>query len=89
MALDFKYTGNLDSVSEFRHGKMLGICFLDHMNMVSPIVYLVVLYLCTVINLTLNVPKAGSIIQGMFKCLSSILSSYDPSVILQDRKSVV
>lgn len=48
--LDLKYIGNLGSLSEFRHGKMLGICFLDHMNMVSPIVYLLVLYLCSVIN---------------------------------------
>lgn len=80
--LDLKYIGNLGSVSEFRQGKMLGICFLDHMNMVSPIVYLLVLYLCSVINLTLNVPEAGSIKQGMFKYLSSILSSYDPPEIL-------
>lgn len=83
VALNSKYISNLRTISEFRQGKMPGTLFVDHLNMSTPIVCLTVYYICVVIKLTLDVPKAGSMIQEMSGYLCSVLSSYSPLEILQ------
>ncbi|KAK1403513.1 Telomere-associated protein Rif [Heracleum sosnowskyi] len=89
VALNSKYISNLRTVSEFRQGKMPGTLSVDHLNMSTPIVCLTVYYISVVIKLTLDVPKAGSIIQGMSGYLCSVLSSYSPLEILQAINSLL
>ncbi|KAL8136082.1 uncharacterized protein LOC141713639 [Apium graveolens] len=83
VALGSNYISNLRTVSEFRQGKMPGTLSMDHLNMSTPIVCLTVYYICVVMKLILDEPKAGSIIQGMSGYLCSVLSSYSPLEILQ------
>uniref|UniRef100_A0A7N2MM72 Uncharacterized protein n=1 Tax=Quercus lobata TaxID=97700 RepID=A0A7N2MM72_QUELO len=46
--LDLKYIDKLQSVNNIRHAKFMDICSIVHINMVSPVVYLLVAYLCVV-----------------------------------------
>ncbi|KAF8407155.1 hypothetical protein HHK36_006281 [Tetracentron sinense] len=79
LALDLKYIENVHSVSDNGHAKVLEISSIAYMDMVSPMVYLTILYLCLVAQSTSNAPEPDFILQGMHKYLKFILSSYDPS----------
>ncbi|KAA8522989.1 hypothetical protein F0562_009412 [Nyssa sinensis] len=78
VALDLKYIDNLQSVNETKHASALNVCSTAYMAMVSPIVYLTILYFCEVFKSIFSAPKVEFILQGVHKYLKFVLSSYDP-----------
>lgn len=76
--LDLKYIDNLQSVNIIRHAKVPGICSIAYMNMVSPVVYLVVVYFSVVFQLTMKTSNTEFILQGMHKYFKFLFSTYDP-----------
>ncbi|KAK9269163.1 hypothetical protein L1049_000932 [Liquidambar formosana] len=77
MPVDLKYIKYLQSVNDIRHAKVLAISSIAYMDMVSPIVYLTILYFCVVVQSTFNASNLEFILQGMHKHLKFLLSSYD------------
>ncbi|XWS27046.1 hypothetical protein CRYUN_Cryun26dG0082900 [Craigia yunnanensis] len=78
VALDIKYVGSLDSV-DGKHSKILHQCSIAFMDMVSPMVYLTVFYICLVIQLlTINTPEMELILQRFQSFFKFVLSSDDP-----------
>ncbi|XVF34599.1 hypothetical protein REPUB_Repub18cG0072500 [Reevesia pubescens] len=75
VALDIKYVGSLDSVKDT---KILQLCSIAFMDMVSPMVYLTVLYMSLVVQLTINTPEMEFILQRFESFLKFVLSSDDP-----------
>ncbi|KAK8319327.1 hypothetical protein V6Z12_A13G235600 [Gossypium hirsutum] len=73
VALDISYVGSLDSV---KHSKIPHRC--SFMDMFSPMVYLTVLYLGLVVQLTLNTPEMELILQRLQRFYKFVLSSDDP-----------
>ncbi|CAL5438909.1 unnamed protein product [Camellia sinensis] len=82
IALDLKYVDYLQSVNEATHAGVLGVRFTMYMDMVSPIVYLIILYFCGVFKSTFNAPGEEFILQNACRYLKFVLSSFDPSEIL-------
>ncbi|KAK6273259.1 hypothetical protein POUND7_010342 [Theobroma cacao] len=77
VALDIKYIGSLDSV-DIKHAKILDQRSIAYMDMVSPMVYLTVLYFSLVVQLTINTPEMELILQRFQSFSKCGLSSYDP-----------
>nr|XP_012463502.1 unnamed protein product [Gossypium raimondii] len=73
VALDISYVGSLDSV---KHSKIPHRC--SFMDMFSPMVYLTVLYLGLVVQLTINTPEMELILQRLQRFYKFVLSSDDP-----------
>ncbi|CAL5360829.1 unnamed protein product [Camellia sinensis] len=82
IALDLKYVDYLQSVNEATHAGVLGVRFTMYMDMVSPIVYLIILYFCGLFKSTFNAPGEEFILQNACRYLKFVLSSFDPSEIL-------
>ena len=78
VSLDLKYIDKLQSVNNIRHAKFMDICSIIHMNMVSPVVYLLVAYFCVVFQSTMKTSKTELILQGIHKYFKFLFSSYDP-----------
>ena len=78
VSLDLKYIDRLQSVNNIRHAKFMDICSIVHMNMVSPMVYLLVAYFCVVFQSTMKTSKTELILQGIHKYFKFLFSSYDP-----------
>nr|XP_023887305.1 uncharacterized protein LOC111999417 [Quercus suber] len=78
VSLDLKYIDKLQSVNNIRHAKFMDIYSIVHMNMVSPVVYLLVAYLCVVFQSTMKTSKTELILQGIHKYFKFLFSSYDP-----------
>nr|XP_023896732.1 uncharacterized protein LOC112008629 [Quercus suber]POE55596.1 telomere-associated protein rif1 [Quercus suber] len=78
VSLDLKYIDKLQSVNNIRHAKFMDICSIVHMNMVSPVVYLLVAYLCVVFQSTMKTSNTELILQGIHKYFKFLFSSYDP-----------
>ncbi|KAM6580085.1 hypothetical protein CsatA_003859 [Cannabis sativa] len=78
--LDLKYieSQSIADVDKSRHAKASGMCSLTYMDMVSPAVYLTVLYFCVVTQSDLNTSNAKFFQQAMQKYFKIILSSYEP-----------
>jgi telomere-associated protein RIF1 len=75
---DLKYIDNLQSFNIVSHAKVLGICTITYMNMVSPVVYLVAVYFSVVLQLTMKTFNTEFILQGMHKYFKFLFSTYDP-----------
>ncbi|KAE8677166.1 hypothetical protein F3Y22_tig00111542pilonHSYRG00073 [Hibiscus syriacus] len=73
VALDINYVGTLDSVNR---SKVPHQC--SFMDMVSPMVYLTVLYLTLVVQLAINTPEMELILQRLQSFYKSVLSFDDP-----------
>ncbi|GMI84263.1 hypothetical protein HRI_002095600 [Hibiscus trionum] len=73
VALDINYVGTLDSV---KHSKIQHQC--SFMDMVSPMVYLTVLYLSLVAQLATSTPEMELILQRLQSFYKCLLSSDDP-----------
>ncbi|KAL5547772.1 hypothetical protein UlMin_003003 [Ulmus minor] len=78
VALDLKYVESLRSSDETRRSRVLGLCNITYMDMVSPIVYLTVLYFSVMAQTTLNTPKTDLTPEAMQRYFKIMLSSYDP-----------
>ncbi|XWS17107.1 hypothetical protein CRYUN_Cryun33cG0039400 [Craigia yunnanensis] len=77
VALDIKYVGSLDSVDS-KHSKILHQCSIAFMDMVSPMVYLTVLYISLVVQLlTINTPEMELILQRFQSFFKIVLSLDD------------
>lgn len=77
MTLDAKYTETLNQVNELKHAKIMAICSEENGKMVSPVVYLIVLYFHSVVNLTSDAPGNGSVARKLSAYVSLLLMSYD------------
>ncbi|KAJ7956739.1 Telomere-associated protein RIF1 [Quillaja saponaria] len=77
-ALDLKYMENMPSVSDNTHQKILSVFSNAHMDMVSPIAYLIILYFYVIVQLILNTRQTKSIVQEMHIYFKFIFASYDP-----------
>ncbi|XP_022731681.1 uncharacterized protein LOC111286137 isoform X2 [Durio zibethinus] len=75
VALDIKYIGSLESV-DIKHTKILHQCSIAYMELVSPMVYLTVLYISLVVQLTINtnVPEMELLLQRFQSFLKFVLS---------------
>ncbi|OMO81230.1 Armadillo-type [Corchorus capsularis] len=62
VALDIKYFGILDSV-DFKHAKIMHQRSIAYMDMVSPMVYLTVLYISLVVQAKMNTPEMELVLQ--------------------------
>ncbi|KAI9192702.1 hypothetical protein LWI28_026782 [Acer negundo] len=82
VALDLKYIENLLSSNDIKLAKVLGISDITYMDMVSPVVYLSVLYICVLVKSTLNTPNMEFVLQRSHKYFKFIFSSYDPLEVL-------
>ncbi|GAV88198.1 Rif1_N domain-containing protein [Cephalotus follicularis] len=78
VALDLNYIDYLQSLNDNGYGKFLGISLIAYMDRVSPMVYLIIIYISVVIQSTANFAEEDTILQGMYKLLKFILSSYEP-----------
>ncbi|XP_065851360.1 uncharacterized protein [Euphorbia lathyris] len=84
VALDLTFVENLQSVNEIKYEKFLGISFIGHMDMVSPMVYLVVLGICILIQSTPIMLRTKLIPQGSsHRFFKLILHSCDTLEILR------
>ncbi|XVF88328.1 hypothetical protein PTKIN_Ptkin19aG0041100 [Pterospermum kingtungense] len=78
VALDIKYIGSLGSV-DGKHSKILHQCSIAFTDMVSPIVYLTVLYISLAVQLlTINTPEMELNLQRFLKFFKLVLSLDDP-----------
>lgn len=80
--LDLKYIDDHQLVNLIRHAKVLALCSPAYMRMVSPVAYLVVLYVSVVFQSTTNTSNPGFIFQGMHPYFKFLFSSHDPLEIL-------
>ncbi|KAI3714852.1 hypothetical protein L6452_21812 [Arctium lappa] len=78
LTLDTKYTENLNQVNQLKHTKTMAICSEEDGNMVSPVVYLIVLYFHTVVNSTSDAPGDGTVARKLSGYVGLLLMSYDP-----------
>ncbi|XP_058759975.1 uncharacterized protein LOC131633276 [Vicia villosa] len=77
-SLDLKYMNDTQSVDHNKHLKFLTVNCLSYMDKVSPLVYLVVLYFYTIVQLTLKSQQSDRISQGMSEYFKFIFFSSDP-----------
>ncbi|XP_031282808.1 uncharacterized protein LOC116141450 isoform X2 [Pistacia vera] len=82
VAIDLKCIENQLSGNDIKHAKVLGMSFVTYMDMVSPLVYLMVIYIYELVGLTLNKPKMEFIMQKSHKFLKFLFSSCDPLEVL-------
>ncbi|KAK0571170.1 hypothetical protein LWI29_012067 [Acer saccharum] len=82
VALDLKYIENLLSSNDIKLAKVLGVSDITYMDMVSPVVYLSVVYICVLVKSTLNTPNMEFVLQRSHKYFKFIFSSYDPLEVL-------
>ncbi|XP_057508654.1 uncharacterized protein LOC130791508 [Actinidia eriantha] len=82
VALDLNYIDPLQSVNETKHAEVLGVRFTLYKDMVSPVIYLIILYFYGVLS-TLNTPGAKIVMQDACRNFKMILSSFEPSEILE------
>ncbi|KAL5850611.1 hypothetical protein ACOSQ4_008624 [Xanthoceras sorbifolium] len=82
VALDLKYVENLCSSNDIRLAKVLGISDIAFMDMVLPVVYLSIVYICVLVKSILHTPKMEFFLQRSHKYFKFILSSYDPLEVL-------
>ncbi|KVH93794.1 hypothetical protein Ccrd_004154 [Cynara cardunculus var. scolymus] len=75
LTLHSKYTENLNQANGLT--KMMVVCLEGDGNMVSPVVYLIVLYFHTIINSTSDAPGDGSVARKLSAYVSLLLMSYD------------
>ncbi|KAL5065157.1 hypothetical protein RYX36_026894 [Vicia faba] len=77
-SLDLKYMNDTQSVDHNKHLKFLTVNCVSYMDKVSPLVYLVVLYFHTMVQLTFKSQQSDRISQGMSEYFKLIFSSSDP-----------
>ncbi|KAJ0091514.1 hypothetical protein Patl1_13891 [Pistacia atlantica] len=82
VAIDLKCIENQLSGNDIKHAKVLGMSFVTYMDMVSPVVYLMVIYIYELVGLTLNKPKMEFIMQKSHKFFKFLFSSCDPLEVL-------
>ncbi|KAJ6863517.1 hypothetical protein NC652_040146 [Populus alba x Populus x berolinensis] len=78
VSLNFTCIENLQMVDNIRNVKYLGISSVAYMDMVSPLVYLSVLYICVVIPSTPATRGMELLLQGLRRFFKTILLLYDP-----------
>ncbi|XP_011017837.1 PREDICTED: uncharacterized protein LOC105121049 isoform X2 [Populus euphratica] len=78
VSLNFTCIENLQMVDNIRNVKYLGISSVAYMDMVSPLVYLSVLYICMVIPSTPATRGMELLLQGLRGFFKTILLLYDP-----------
>ena len=78
VALDLKYIESQSTVDKTRHAEVSGVCCVTYMDMVSPVVYLTVLYYCVMAQSNLNTSSPDFILQAMWKYFKIMLCSYEP-----------
>lgn len=82
VALDIKFIEKQPSHNDIKHAKVLGISSVTFMDMVSPMVYLMVIYIRELVGLTLNKPRMDFYIQKSYKFFKFLFFSYDPLEVL-------
>lgn len=82
VALDLKYINKLQSICEPKDKEILKVGFTSYKEMVSPIVYLTLLYLCESFSYNLDKPDIDFIFRGTLKFINNVFSSYEPLEIL-------
>lgn len=75
--LDLKYVKDMQYANNIEYPKVLGISSFSFMDMVSPMVYLMLLYLGVVVRSVLSLSDSEVIVQAMQKYPSFVFSSYD------------
>lgn len=80
--LDIRYIENLQLINDTRYEKYLHISTIAYMDMVSPLVYLIILDMCMVFISAYSIHRMELILQGLHKIFKFILFSYDPLEIL-------
>ncbi|XP_024017270.1 uncharacterized protein LOC112090262 [Morus notabilis] len=78
MALDLKYIESQSVADETRNAKFLEMCSITYMDMVSPTVYLTVLYFYVMAQSNLNTSNADFMLKAIEKYFKILLLSYDP-----------
>ncbi|CAK7345384.1 unnamed protein product [Dovyalis caffra] len=76
--LNLKSIENLQLVDNIRDEKYLAMSSVAYMDMVSPLVYLTVLYICVVTPSTHATHSMELILQGLHRFFKTILLLYDP-----------
>lgn len=79
----FDIDDKLLSVYDINHAEVLGIRTIAYMDMVSPIVYLTILYVYIAVHAVFDAPKMEVILRGVRKYLKFLMFSYDPLQSLQ------
>ncbi|XP_025015352.2 uncharacterized protein LOC8272219 [Ricinus communis] len=77
VSLDLVCIKNLQSVNDVRNKDFLGISSVAYMDMVSPLVYLIILSICMGTQSTSHRPRAELISTTLYKIFKLILFSYD------------
>lgn len=77
VALNIKNIENLQMIADVGYEK-LGVCSIGYMEMVSPMVYLSVLYFSVVAQSTLSTSKTDYILLGMQQYFKFMLASFRP-----------
>ncbi|XP_062078133.1 uncharacterized protein LOC133782774 isoform X2 [Humulus lupulus] len=79
VALDLKYieSESIVDVDKSRHAKASGMCSVTYMDMVSPVVYLTVLYFCVMAQSDLSTFSANFVLRAVQKYFKIMLSSYE------------
>ncbi|KAF9662865.1 hypothetical protein SADUNF_Sadunf18G0098700 [Salix dunnii] len=78
VSLNLTYIENLQMVDNIKNVKYLGISSVAYMDMVSPSVYLSVLYICVVIPSPPATHGMELLLQGLHRFFKTILLLYDP-----------
>uniref|UniRef100_A0A6N2N0Q9 Telomere-associated protein Rif1 N-terminal domain-containing protein n=1 Tax=Salix viminalis TaxID=40686 RepID=A0A6N2N0Q9_SALVM len=78
VSLNLTYIENLQMVDNIKNVKYLGISSVAYMDMVSPSVYLSVLYICVVIPSPPATNGMELLLQGLHRFFKTILLLYDP-----------
>ncbi|GMH04553.1 hypothetical protein Nepgr_006393 [Nepenthes gracilis] len=78
VALEVKYIGSLQSAGECRLKRVFDISSIGFMDMVSPMVYLTILYISVLVQSMHKTASIEFILQGLCRYLSILFSSYDP-----------
>ncbi|PON77071.1 Telomere-associated protein Rif [Parasponia andersonii] len=77
VALDLKYIESQSILDKIRLTKVSGMCSLTYMGMVSPVVYLTVLYFSVMAQTNLNTSSANFILPSTQKYFRIMLSSHE------------
>ncbi|XP_034699080.1 uncharacterized protein LOC117924545 isoform X2 [Vitis riparia] len=78
VAFDIKYIDRPLSVYDINYAEVLGIRSIAYMDMVSPVVYLTMLYVYIAVHATFDAPKMEFILLGVQKHFKFLMSLYDP-----------
>ncbi|CAI9779690.1 unnamed protein product [Fraxinus pennsylvanica] len=83
VSLDLKCIEKLKPAGEVRSVMVEGICFVNNMDMVSPVMYLSRLYFYVVVHSTLKAPDCESILLSMNGYVKFLLTLGDPLEVLR------